>query len=279
MPPMVSMPTVVATQEPTNWPPRWRLNVSVVVVGGASSATITRRNADGTTYTVRTATSVAISGGSLLAYDYESPFRMGGTYTVTLDDGRTATVTVPGLWEFGVDSSWLIHPGIPDLSLPVTVSSVGARTRAARQGVHQVAGRPEPVVNGDGTRGAEQFTLGLRTAWDDNLESGALQDEDRLRRILDDGSPLLFQHTYPGSRRWRWQWVSIGDVTEDYTIAPWSDSPWLEWSLPCTVVQSPTGGVQAQWTLGGVAGRYATLGDVAAAYATLGDLAIDRVSP
>lgn len=265
---------LTATYEPTNSPPRISLHLTGAT---GSTATITRRNDNGTTYSVRTANPLTLVSGEGQAYDYESPFRQGGVYTATMTDGSTATVTVVGLWEYGVNTPWLIHPGIPDRSMPVTVQSIGSRTQTARQGVHQILGRTDPIVIGDGTRGSESYTLTLRTTWDDALSPSDQQDEDRLRLLLSDGSALLVQVAYEGSRRWRWDWVSVGDVTVDDQVA-YLDTDSLIWSLPCTVVRAPSGSQQAQWTYAGVLGRYASYSDLDAAYATYEDMLIDNVS-
>lgn len=263
---------LTATPDPTNWPPRIALHVT-----GSTGTTVsvTRQNTDGTTYSVRSGSPATIVSGGARPYDYESPWRLGGTYTARDSTGATATATVAGLWEFGAVNPWLIHPGIPSLSMPIEVVRLGDRTTSVSRGVFKVLGRADPVTVGDGTRGSEQFDLVVRTRWNDDLGPSDLQDEDRMRRILADGSPLLMQFAYDGSRRWRWQWVSVDQVTAS-DVVPWVDSEGIEWTLPCTVVRAPSGSLQAQWTNAGVLARYATNTDVLATFATCDDLLIDN---
>ena len=201
------------------------------------AATVTRLDSDGQTRTVRTAdgnplvltTSGATRVGTL--YDYEMPFGVEVTYSTLETPANTATATVP---ETRV---WLIHPGVPSISMPITAEKVGSRSRKAQRGVHYPMGRKYPVVQTDGSRKAAEYTLSVYTA---TVSEGA-----NLEALLDDATPLLLN--VPAAKGWgiTAEYVSVGDV-EEARVTRFPGEPARIWQLPLTVVDAPVGGSQAE---------------------------------
>ncbi len=251
--------------EPLNSPPRIRI---IVTAMAGDTVTVTRRNVDGSAYSVRTGNPGTLdSPGTWTGYDYESPFALAGTYKATSNTGDTVLATVPALREYGVRTPWLIHPGIPGLSLPVNVARPGPLPSSEiNQGVFAILGRPDPIVRTDGVRRAPTFTLTLSTStWD---------DQDALMKILSDASTLLLQVTYPEWERGDYWWISVSTVTP-IRLVDYFGGQDMQWALACTVTGSPAGLLQAQWTCAGVVNAYASSSDVVSAYATSQDLLIN----
>lgn len=228
--------TVTPTAEPSTGPsdpPRVRLDITDS--GGLTSATITRLDPDGRTRAVRTGDGnpATLSGGLALLYDYEAPF--GAVSYSSLESPGTVSAQVT-LAESRV---WLIHPGVPELSTPVTVVALGPRTAAVQRGVHRPLGRATAVVQTDGARKAAEWTLTLLTTSDD--ERLTLQD------LVFDASVLLLN--VPADKGWgaEYEYVSIGDI-EEQRVSRFAGEPLRRWELPCTVVDRPVGGTQAERT-------------------------------
>lgn len=245
------------TLDPTNRPPRVALSVS----GAAgASVTVTRQDAAGNSVTVRTANPAIVTAGAWVGYDYEAPF--GDFIQYTVRDGGNIAAVVP--LPLDIETPWLIHPGIPDLSQPIILESRGDLTRpVTNRGVHTVMGRSEPVVITDGKRNAATFDLTVHTE--------SLADEAAMLSLLGDTSPLLLQIVYPTSSRKEYWWVSVGDVTTS-NIVDYFANEYLRWVLPCTVTSPPTGLLQAQWTWAGLLANYATWQDVVDSFPTWADV-------
>lgn len=267
------MSTFTATPQPLNDPPR--IMLSVTYTGGTgipTSITVSRRNADGTTYLVRSANPAAMTGGVWVGYDYESPFAQAGVYTVTPNTTIGAlTASVPKLREFGIVTPWLIHPGVPALSMPITVAQPGpVPVSDINQGVFQVLGRQNPVIRTDGVRRAPTFTLTVKTqSWD---------EEDALKAILADASTLLVQITYPEWERGDYYWVSVSTVTPARAVDFYGNTV-TNWALTCTATGAPFGLLQAEWTYAGLLAAYPSYASVLSSFATYTDVQINNPIP
>jgi hypothetical protein len=253
----VSTVTVVATVETATTPQRVRLDVTDVGTPNLFATTVTRLNPDGRVVPVRTLDgnplTLTTSGANRvgLLYDYEMPY--GSPVTYSTQETPTSTSA-----EVTVDSSkaWLIHPGVPSLSMPITVSDWAARTRKVVRGVFQPMGRATAVVVADGTRKASEYTLTVLTQSQVEL--------DNLAALTSDTSPLLLN--VPAGKGWGTptEYVSIGDIVETRSNRILVD-PYRTWQLPCTVVARPAGGTQSARTYTDLL-AYATYTDLANRY-------------
>lgn len=261
----MSVVTVTATVEASNVPPRVRLDV---VDNGSPSffqTTVTRLNPDGTTVPVRTQDGdplpLTTSGSNRvgLLYDYEAPFQGAVSYSTAETPGSvTPQVTV------SEDRIWLIHPGVPALSMPVTLGKGSLTTvaRAAKRGVFYAMGRQNPVVQTDGARKGAESQLNILTSSTADLAS--------LQALLQDTGVLLLN--IPAERDYGFAtcYIAVGDVEETRPVELLPVG-WRSTSLPFVIVDRPAGGSQAQRTLADLF-VYATLADLMPAYPTLADL-------
>jgi hypothetical protein len=243
--------TVTATVEPDNVPPRVRLNVSS---SDATSAVITRLDSNGRTVPVRTANGgpVSIVSGVALLYDYEAPYGEPVQYSSQESPGVTSTrVTLDA------DSVWLIHPGVPVLSMPIRVGAFGERSYAAQQGVFQPLGRSTPVVVTDGSRKAAGYDLTLVT-----LTSA---ERANLSALLSDAATLLLNVPTTKAFGIGAEYIAVGDVKEGRVTRIAAEAA-RSWSLSCSVVARPAGGSQAQRTYSDVIADNATYTTVMSRY-------------
>lgn len=285
------MATITATADASNLPPRMQLDVT-----GASGTlvTITRTDPDGNIRPVRAAEPGPLTSGAATVYDYESPFDPAGTasltYTMSSDGGSTGSVTVAAL---KVQQSWLIHPGVPDLSQPINGITIGQVATESGATLHQPLGRKYPIPVSDGVRKARTFNLVLKTRQSGTNDlplfpsaslypsgtlfpSGStftagngpwLSSTAALWDLFEDTAPLLLQLAYPYTAATWYRWVNIGTVTEDRISMNFGD-PYRILTLACTEVDRPAGGVAAQRTYTTLLGEDATYTAVTADYTT-----------
>lgn len=163
-------------------PPRVRLNVTDTGTPAVTSTTVTRLNPDGRTVPVRTldGNPLVLTSSTGLLYDYEMPYGAAVSYSTTATPGSSsAQVTVD------VDDTWLVHPGVPALSMPVEfmAGSFDEEPQEVEAGVFYPMGRELPVVQTSGTR------QGIKSSFIIGTES--LQELADLRALVKDAGVLL----------------------------------------------------------------------------------------
>ena len=247
--------TVTPSLEPTNSPPRVRLDVSASA--GETSTTVTRQNPDGSIIPVRTQDGgpLALSAGTGLIYDYELPYSASVTYS-----SQESPSTVSSAVTLSVSSTWLVHPGVPALSMPVTLrpGTLQEETYGVARSVLFPMGRVNPIIVNDGTRKGGQSSLTVTTQSLDELSS--------LRALIADAGVLLLNIPADQSVGFDTCYISIGDVK----FARWTDvviDSYRDVVLPFYVVDRPAGGTTAQRTYADLT-VYATYADLARAYPT-----------
>lgn len=249
--------TVTPTVDASNYPPRVRLDVSQSGTPALTSTTINRVNPDGSLVPVRTSDGnpLPLSPGGL-AYDYEMPYQAAVAYTTVESPAVvSAQVTVPE------SRVWLVHPGVPALSVPVGNFRPGTftqRTAPITQNVYVVMGRVNPVVWTDGFRKGLQSSLTVLTKTPDELAA--------LEAVLADGSDLLLNIPAGMGYTMNACYVAAGQAT----FAPVADKvfeQWIDVTLPFQVVDRPVGGSQSQRTLADL--MTYTLATLQAKYSTL----------
>lgn len=254
--------SITVTPQPGNWPPRMLIDLA----GFLGATAIVTRNDPSGPVPVRSGNPVTLSSGGAVLYDVEAKFNQSVTYTVTA--GNIKVTSDPVMLQ--VDQSWLTHLGIPSLSMPVTVAEGGiaTRTRTTNVGVFQPIGRPTPVTRTDGVRHAPAYNLTVYTH--------GMDEERQLLELLADASTVLFQLANPGRARSRYEYIAVGDVTEDDLTEGYQDEPYIAWTLPCTVTDAPSGLLQSQRTWADVLAEFSTWQDVTDTYATWRDVITDN---
>jgi len=255
----MSVITVTATVEASNSPPRVRLDVADTGAPSITTVNITRLDPNGETVPVRTpdGNPLTLNSNAGLLYDYEMPYGAAVTYSSQETPGNVTTpVTVPET------RIWLVHPGVPAVSMPVTVASFGERTRSAKQGVFYPMGRATPVVITDGARKSAESTLELSTR--------TLQELTDFEELTQDSGILLLN--VPAGLGWgvTTSYISVGDITET-RLMDYAGEPRRYLTLPFVTVDRPAGGSQSQRTLADLL-AFPTLGSLMDNYATFADL-------
>lgn len=251
--------TVTPTAQATNVPPRVQLDISASA--GETSTTITRTNPDGTIVPVRTGDGnpLTLSAGAGTLYDYEAPFGAAVTYSsLETPTNITSAVIV------SVSDVWLIHPGVPALSMPVVLrpGSLQDEVLSAKQALFWPQGRSTPIPVSDGSRKAAQSTL--------VVAAQSLGDVAAIRALVADAGVLLLNIPDGMGTGFGASYIAVQDVK----MSRWTDvviDGNRDVVMPFYVVARPAGGSQAQRTLADLL-VYATLNDLKSGYATLGDL-------
>lgn len=255
--------TITPTALPNNVPPAIRLDLTDTRTPPAHLLTVVRNNPDGTTSTVRTSDGTPLvmntSGATTvgLIFDYEA-YPYGGTFTYSTVEFPSAVSPSVTL---NVSRPWLVHPGIPSLSVPINFrpGSFQSMTYAAKQGVFYPLGRKNPVVVTDGARKGGSGSMVLQT--------DTLDDLSALLDLLSDAGTLLLNVPDSLGAGPVSQYVAVGDVTvtrlTDNVIDGYRDI-----TMPFTVVDAPIGGNQAERTFADLM-AYPTLDAIKAAYPTL----------
>lgn len=290
--------TIAATVEADNVPPRVRLDVTGTT---ELTTTVMRLNPDGTQTPVRTTdggplplpgvvtvvdfgdgtassdvvtfnsddTATAdvadngdgtapesVSGGGGLLYDYEMPFGSLVSYTSLESPGTvSAEVVVPAT------QVWLIHPGVPELSVPLRLGrgSFTKRTRTVQRALYRPMGRRTPVPFTDGARKSPSSTLVVYV--------GTEADRQAIDALTDDASTLLLNIPVQLGYNFSTCYISIGDTDLDMATEMVAYQDGFV-SLPFDVVDRPVGGTQAEHTWLDVISEYATWADLMAANET-----------
>jgi len=159
-----------------------------------------------------------------------------------------------------VTDVWLVYPGVPTMSVPVSpwnVESLESRTRSARSATLQPLGRTFPIVVSD-VRSAPETGITIATE--------TLDQRNALNNALGRGVPLLLN--VPPSLGWgvTYEWMAVGDVTEAYFNR--GLSPVRTFTLPYRVVTRPVGAQISEWTYTGVLGAYGAYRSLLTAHAT-----------
>lgn len=267
----MSVVTVVPTVEPSTGPtdpPRIRLNVTDTGSPAITSANVFRQNPDGRTVPVRTFDGnpliLTTSGSNRvgLLYDYEAPLGEAVSYSTAESPGTvSAQVTMDD------PSIWLVHVGVPELSMAVELraGSFAEEEWDVRQGVHWPIGRDTPVVQTDGARRAPSSSLTVAV----ELAS----DMWALRDLLRDAGPLLLNVPVSMGLGVETSYIAVGAVRNRRPSDIGGD-PMRALELPYQVVDRPAGGSQAERNFADVVADNATYADLTAKYGTFFDLLV-----
>lgn len=238
----MSSVTVVATVEASNVPQRVRLDVTDTGTPAIFSSTVVRNDPDGSQVPVRTVDGLPVvlstSGSNRvgLVYDYEMPYGVGVTYsTIESPANVTGAVTVVET------AAWLVHPGVPSLSIQVNLraGSWEEETLAVQQGVFYPMGRKNAVVQSDGVRRGPQTTI--------TVAAETAGEVAAMRSLLDDAGILLLNVPPSLGLGIDTCYIAIADVKVRRPSSVGSN-PWRDFEMPFVVVDRPAGGTQSQRT-------------------------------
>lgn len=133
---------------------------------------------------------------------------------LTWQGGLFATIVTPE------GRAWLRDLHNPLLSLEVVVSSTGTEAKPARQTIHEISGRPKPIVRWD-VRGGRRGTIILRVENSAN-DFWVKTNRDKLDDLLETGRPLLLSLCH--TKGFAPCYMAVGDYrpTRLGTLARWS---------------------------------------------------------
>lgn len=237
--------------------------ISIAVTGLTSyiggTITVYRNNPDGTSDPIRQADpNYEITGASEAFLDYEAPYGASVSYSTIATLSPAANLEQPtGTVTIDADQPWLIHPGTPDISQPITVTNLATRSRDVNQSVLTPIGRRRPIVLTDGTLRSPTGTLAVATE--------TLTERDDLLTLLQDLTPLLLN--IPHTLEWgvTSEWIAISALTETATVGA---SQHRELVLPYRTVERPVGAVTLTRTWADVLTEAATWTELGNLYAT-----------
>lgn len=250
------LPKIVTSPDPGNNPPRMLLQI--LHAGTATSGQILRYGPDNQPVPVRQGDPATLSSGAWVGYDYEVPYNQPARYEFVPSTGSRL---VSDTTQLNVTQAWLVHPGVPSLSCPVTVKLLDDETMRGSGGLHDVLGSEYPVPVTGLRRKAPAFQMLLRTA--------TKAERDGLDQLFYDEAPLLLQAVYPNQTdesEYRWIWA--GDISRGRVAPQVYANGSRVWTLPCTEVARPLGGIRAQRTRATLMLECATRADTMAKYKT-----------
>jgi hypothetical protein len=246
---------ITATPDLLNQPPRVALYVA-----GAPTATVlvTRTDPDGNIRPVRGTEPASTVAGAWIGYDYEAPYGATSlTYTVIPTDSTPQVTSAPV--SLPVTQSWLIHPGVPALSVQLNRLKRASRSYPSGTAEHVILGAVFPKTVTDGTRKSGRYQLTVRTDTD--------AQRTALSVLLSQSVTILLQIAYPFTPATYWSFLNVNDVAEDEVTARFGD-PQRLWTLEVTEVDRPAGNVAAQRTYADLLTECATWADVMGRYKT-----------
>lgn len=246
--------TLTATPDPTNSPPRVLLFANGVT---GSTIQVYRLDPDGVSRPVRGGDPGTLTSGQWVGYDYEMPYGQDVTYTEVPDDASTpGSAAAPGM---DITQSWLVHPGVPNLSQPINRVMLGDDEGDSGATLHEPLGREFPIQITDGTRKAESSTLSFRTE--------TTTDAANIKALIKDTTPLLLQMVYDFTDESLYKYISLGKLTRNRISSQFGD-PRRVWTIGTTDVDRPAGGIAAERTWGDVVTDDVTWQDLLNDFAT-----------
>lgn len=247
--------TVTPTVNPAATPP----NISLAITSTTeTSTTVQRINPDGSLVPVRTSDGLPLSipshSGTLI--DYEPPAGQAVSFTSV-----ESPATVSGQVTLDVPDVWLIHCGIPGLSMPIVLrpATLSDEMFQLTRGVFYVLGDPYPVINTDGSRKMSSSQLVVATDTFDDLA--------RMKALLADGSTLLLNVPPALGIGFDTAYIAVGDLKMARRSDMAADTS-RDFTLPFQVTRRPVGGSSSTRTYAVVEAAYATYAAAEAAYAT-----------
>lgn len=244
--------SAAATAQPSNNPPRVKVDVTDSGTPAITQVQVVRKDASGNTTPVRTPDGgplqLVTSGSNRVGtvFDYEAPFGQPFTYaTVEQPANASSSVTLVG------SSVWLVHPGVPARSVAVELrkDSLESEERTVSAGVFYPLGRTNPVVVTDGRRKGRSSSLTVGTETLAQLAS--------LHALIDDAG-VLFLNVPPGFEMGvDSSYIFVRDV-QVKRLSDIGSAPQRDVVMPYVVVDRPAGGQQAVYTWGDVIAKYPT---------------------
>jgi hypothetical protein len=162
------------------------------------------------------------------------------------------------------DDVWLIHPGIPDISILVelAINSLDDEEYPVREGKFAPMGRQNLVVVTEGARNGAQSEIIVAT--------DTLAQAQAVKTLISDAGVLLFNPPASMGLGFERAYIAVSNVTISRPSSIGSDPHRLV-RMPFSVVDRPAGGSAAERSYADLF-DYPTYADLQAAYPTYFDL-------
>jgi hypothetical protein len=281
-PPTSTHPTVVATPEPFNFPPRVRIDLTNF--GAVATAQITRVDSFFGITPVRDGDPTPVSAGTITLYDYAFPWNTPLTYRALAAGLGASNLVSADPTILYYSGGVLVHDGIPTLSVRANaILDEGEEIYPDEPAGVWASGRETPKTTTDGTLKAPSQ---VKTFW---TETAA--QERAMRAIFAGRATLLWQMadpigtttggTIPAALPLDLGGSPIGDI--DTQVCRWVTprlqrvsrvgqafaSQWREFTVTLQYADRPIGAQVAERTLQTIADEVFTLDDLADRYTTL----------
>lgn len=196
--------------------------------------------------------------------------RVGAITIETLGAQYTLSETADPV-TVGPTEGWLIHPGKPSLSVPLSlrmdrtgVKELGEITGESTTTLHYPIGSARPIAVNSGPRLDDTIAMVLATTTREELSA--------VRGLLRDQTPILVRFPAAHAMEFEEGFYSVGRLS----INRLAQVPGLSLrhvTLPLTATGSPIVTVQnVGWTLASVAAEFATMAELPLMFATNADL-------
>jgi len=196
--------------------------------------------------------------GSIFVQDYPAaPTAISGTSNeITLD----------------VDETWLVHPALVNLSVPLGyedvevlgIGDIGSIRNAADVAMHKVMGNPRPVSVASGDRGDDELTM--------TLSSVTRAEELALVELFRDQTPILILTPPSWKLDFADDYYQVGDVVRTRLIQV-EGFTYKDIAFPLVAVESPAVNVSdSNWTYNVLVVVEATYDSIPLDFATYSDV-------
>jgi hypothetical protein len=269
--------TISVSALPSSRPPRNRIVLTMPGGNLADAISVWRNDPDGrrllrtqprSGFDQRTILDYECPCGVPVTYGWEATYVVGGG-SVSFSEESAAVALTP-------QEAWLIHPGLPALSFPLSrwgsrfasLVSIGDVTNAGVAVRHDIIGSDKPIMVITGDRQADATSIGIRTY--------SLEASRALKLLLKSQFPLYVNIPEAWEPDFTVGFYQFEDVTRA-TLAGKGGDVRRSFTVPIFEVQSPVTSVQ-NWTYADVRATYANYAALKAAYADYSALATDTRS-
>jgi hypothetical protein len=192
---------------------------------------VTRQHPSGITVTVRGMDFAPLAAdGTFLGYDYEMPVGLPVVYVaeVYADPATLVASSTPGTATWVTATDWLKDPLEPSRNMQVQLQPPGDITYTTPSGVHNILGRPDPIV---------VTTIRQAATGQFQFYTASQDERDRMHYITASGNVLLLQSNQVsgiGS-------MYLAPLTVAETPITVRDDPARVWTISYQEVGSPAG--------------------------------------
>lgn len=211
---------------------------------------------------------------STVVQDIDALWDIPVVYSATITYGGTTTTFTSDPIVLSATGAWMLHPSLTTLSVQIDqgetdqigVVSIGDVTWASTAQEHTPIGSRYPVITTYGPRQAAKTSMVIETV--------TAADEDALRTLIDDQSPLLIRFPSDSGANFEDGWYSIGDASAS-RVQQWVEDTRRQFTLALTRTTAPAITQQSTWDYPALTAAFADYAALTAAFADYPSLTAD----